>query len=387
MRCLKKQSIDKLVLFMKGLEERLRENYSIFKALELNCVSGLKPFKGRAMAKDGGIALQFNGVTQQLPIDGMVAAIAKIAEGYDEATITYIERGTKIILQADNKNVKIKYEDQQIAEPETHYGTSQLGNRDYLIKVGSATPLLKEIGILSKDGKVKNDMIRKYNQIDHFVELIEDLLKELQDIDEITVLDCGCGKSYLSFVLNYYLTEVLKKRCYFIGLDYSEGVIASSRAMAKSLGYRNMEFQREDIKNYIPDRDIHMVISLHACDTATDMALALGVRTNARAIISVPCCQKEILGQYNLEPLQSILKHGILKARMADVLTDGLRGLLLEAKGYQVSIVEYISPLETPKNLLLRAVKTSYGSKKAMEEYQALKTLLKVSPTFEKLLY
>ncbi len=387
MRCLKKQSIDKLVLFMKGLEERLRENYSIFKELELNCVSGLKPFKGKAAAKDGGIALQFNGVTQQLSIDQLVAAIAKIVEGYDEATVTYVERGTKIILQADNKNVKIKYEDQQAPEPETHYGTSQLGNRDYLIKVGPASPLLKEIGILSKEGKVKNDMIRKYNQIDHFVELIEDLLKELQDVDEITVLDCGCGKSYLSFVLNYYLTEVLKKRCYFVGLDYSEGVIESSRAMAKSLGYRNMEFQREDIKNYIPDRDIHLVISLHACDTATDMALALGVRTNARAIISVPCCQKEILGQYSLEPLQPILKHGILKARMADVLTDGLRGLLLEAKGYQVSIVEYISPLETPKNLLLRAVKTSYGNKKAMEEYQAIKTLLKVEPTFERLIY
>ena len=384
---MKKQSIDKLVLFMKGLEERLKDNYDIFNEIELSCVSGLKPFKGKGIPKDAGIALKFNGVTRQLSVNEVVAEIAKIVESYDDATITYVERGTKIILQADNKNVKIKYEDQQIVEPENHYGTAQLGNRDYLIKVGPATPLLQQIGILSKDGKVKNDMIRKYNQIDHFVELIEDLLKELKDIDEITVLDCGCGKSYLSFVLNYYMTEVLKKRCFFVGLDYSEGVIESSKNMAKALGYRNMEFYKEDIKNYIPDKDIHLVISLHACDTATDMALALGVRTNAKAIISVPCCQKEILNQYDYEPLQPILKHGILKARMADVLTDGLRGLLLEAKGYQVSIVEYISPLETPKNLLLRAVKTSYGNKKAMEQYQELKGLLKVEPTFEKLIY
>ena len=372
---------------MKGLEDRLRENYSIFKELEILCISGLKPFKGKGIPKSEGIALQFNGVTKQLLVDELALTIGNMVEGYDEATISYVERGTKIILQADNKNVKIKYEDQQTSETENHFGTAQLGNRDYLIKVGPATPLLKQIGILSKDGKVKNDMIRKYNQIDHFVELIEDLLIELRDIDEITVLDCGCGKSYLSFVLNYYLTEVLKKRCSFIGLDYSEGVIDASKDMAKALGYKNMEFYKEDIKNYIPDRDIHLVISLHACDTATDMALALGVRTNAKAIISVPCCQKEILNQYDFELLQPILKHGILKARMADVLTDGLRGLLLEAKGYQVSIVEYISPLETPKNLLLRAVKTSYGNKKAMEQYQDLKELLKVEPTFEKLIY
>lgn len=384
---MKKQNVDKLALFMKGLEDRLRENFNIFIEFDIICKSGLKSFNGKGVASGEGIILQFNGTSKKFNIDEIVSEIVKIVEGYDEAIITYIERGTKIILQGDNKNVKIKYEDEKSSDIENHSGTSQLANRDYLIKVGPATPLLQQIGILTKDGKVKNDMIRKYNQIDHFVELLEDLLEELKDIDEINVLDCGCGKSYLSFVLNYYLTEVKKKRCFFIGLDYSEGVIEASKGMAKVLGYRNMEFYKEDIKNYIPDREVHLVISLHACDTATDMALALGVRSNAKAIISVPCCQKEILSQYEYEPLQPILKHGILKARMADVLTDGLRGLLLEAKGYQVSIVEYISPLETPKNLLLRAVKTNYGNKKAMEEYKELKRLLKVSPTFEKLIY
>lgn len=159
------------------------------------------------------------------------------------------------------------------------------------------------------------------------------------------------------------------------------------KKMAQALKYRNMTFYQEDIKNYIPDRDIHLVISLHACDTATDMALALGIRCNSKAIVSVPCCQKEILNQYHYEPLQPILKHGILKARMADILTDGLRALLLEAKGYRVSIVEYISPLETPKNLLLRAIKTGYGDSRAMEEYQRLKSTLGVSPSLEKYIY
>ncbi|SCY27139.1 class I SAM-dependent methyltransferase [Alkaliphilus peptidifermentans] len=384
---MKKQIISKLNLFLKGLEDRLKENYLSFIKIEFTCVSGLKPFSGTVLPKDEEIAIGFNGVTREIGIIDFAQEICNIAEGYDELQLIYQERGTNIIINADNKNVRIKYEDKQVKETIEHQGTAQIGNRDYYIKVGPANPLLMEIGILSKQGKIKNDMIRKYNQIDHFVELIVDLLRELEDIDEITILDCGCGKSYLSFVLNYYITEVLKKKCYFIGLDYSENVIESSINMAKNLGYKNMSFYKEDIKNYIPDRDIHMVISLHACDTATDMALALGVRSNARTIVSVPCCQKEILSQYSYEPFHAILKHGILKARMADIITDGLRAQLLEAKGYKVSLVEYISPLETPKNLLLRAVKGSHGNKAAMDQYQELKEALKVDPEFERLIY
>lgn len=382
-----KQNVMKLKLFLSGLQERLKENYNILLGIELICTSGTKKFKGKGVPKADGIGFNFNGVTKSLSIDQIPEELSQIAIQYDEIEIIYRERGTTILIQGDNKNVKIKYEDQQSKESMEHFSTAQIANREYLVKIGPANSLLKEIGILSPEGKVKNDMIRKYNQIDHFVALIKDLIGEIEEVDELTVLDCGCGKSYLSFVLNYYITEVLKKKCHFIGLDYSEGVITSSKKMAENLKYKNMTFIQQDIKSYIPDRDIHLVISLHACDTATDMALALGVRCNAKAILSVPCCQKEILNQYQYEPLQPILKHGILKARMADVLTDGLRALLLEAKGYKVSIVEYISPLETPKNLLLRAVRQSYGDRQAMEQYQELKKALKVSPAFEKLIY
>ncbi len=382
-----KQNLMKLKLFLSGLQERLKEGYDIFLELELNCTSGLKKFKGKGTPVPQGISFNFNGVTKVLSPISLMDEILSIASRYDEMEIHYRERGTTILIKGDNKNVKIKYEDQQTKESPEHFSTAQITNRDYLIKVGPASDLLREIGILSQNGKIKNDMIRKYNQIDHFVALIKDLLEEMDEEEELTVLDCGCGKSYLSFVLNYYLTEVMKKKCHFIGLDYSAGVIESSKKMAQALKYRNMTFYQEDIKNYIPDRDIHLVISLHACDTATDMALALGIRCNSKAIVSVPCCQKEILNQYHYEPLQPILKHGILKARMADILTDGLRALLLEAKGYRVSIVEYISPLETPKNLLLRAIKTGYGDSRAMEEYQRLKSTLGVSPSLEKYIY
>jgi len=234
--------------------------------------------------------------------------------------------------------------------------------------------------------KVKNDMIRKYNQIDHFVELVDGLIKEQGDKDSITVLDCACGKSYLSFVLNFYIKEKLKKNCYFIGLDISEQVISSSKKMAKDMGYRNMEFHQIDIQNYQPTRKIDIVVSLHGCDVATDMAIAAGVRYGAEGIIVIPCCHRELLSQYEYKPFSEIIKYGVLKARIADALTDGIRGLLLEAMGYEVSIVEYISPLDTPKNLMIRAVKKSGRNRKAYDEYLNLKENLGINPALARLL-
>ena len=170
-----------------------------------------------------------------------------------------------ILISADNKNVTMKNLDVDSIEDEnsnikssksssTHISaaTSTLLNRDYYIKIGSADTLLKEIGIMSKDGKIKNDKIRKYNQIDHYVELLEGILDKLPQNQVVNILDCGCGKSYLSFVLNYYLTEVKRKKCHFIGLDYSEDVIESSKKMASNLNYRNMEFHAIDINEIFP---------------------------------------------------------------------------------------------------------------------------------------
>ncbi len=267
-----------------------------------------------------------------------------------------------------------------------HNETAHIGNRNYFIKAGQARELLQEIGILSPDGKVKNDMIRKYNQIDHYIELIDDQLKDLaHKHDSITVLDCACGKSYLSFVLNFYIKEVMKKPCWFIGLDYSTTVIEASKRMAANLGYNNMEFKVTDVRNYRKNRDIQLVISLHACDTATDEAIALAVNNDVEAMVIVPCCHREMLSQYDFPPFGKVLKFGILKARIADALTDGMRGMFLEAMGYRASIVEYISPLDTPKNLMIRAEKTGHINNTAMEEYKKLRDLLGVSLSLEKL--
>ncbi|SHH34960.1 class I SAM-dependent methyltransferase [Tepidibacter thalassicus] len=383
-----KQSIAKLNLFFMGLKERCIENKDFFKSIEVVYKSGKKEFKGIATIKDDKYNLNFKGMSDLYTFDEFIKYISKEAENYDSIKFKYIERGTTILIEGDNKKVNIKYIDNnETLEKIDEYTASQIKNRDYYVKVGPANDLLKEIGILTKEGKIKNDKIRKYNQIDHFVELIDKLIKELDYKDSITVLDCACGKSYLSFVLNYYIKEVLKKNCYFIGIDYSENVIKSSKKMAENLGYKNMEFINEDLVSYTPDRDIDIVISLHACDIATDMALGLGVRSKAKAIIVVPCCHKELLNQYKFDELNPILKHGVFKARFADLLTDGLRSLLLEGYGYDVSVVEYISPLDTPKNLMIRAVKKRENNKKALDEYYKLKELFGVNPTLEKIIW
>ncbi len=396
-----KQSLSKLKLFFMGIENRFSENNSTFKGLKITFNTGLKSFNGTGSYEDSKIKYNFNGITQVDDIKTVLERILKDAESYESLAFIYSERGTDILISADNKNVTMKnieIKDEDLADPKAKITklstignhsdgtTSTLLNRDYYVKVGKADSLLKEINIMTKDGKIKNDKIRKYNQIDHYVELLDGIFDKLDYKGTLTILDCGCGKSYLSFVLNYYLTEVKKIKSHFIGLDYSEGVIESSRKMADNLGYRNMEFHAIDIKDYVPDKKINVVLSLHACDTATDMALALGIKVTSDLIIAVPCCHRELLSQYSYDPFKSITKHGVLKARLADILTDGMRSAMLEAKGYDVSVVEYISPLETPKNLMIRAIKTKEENPKSLEEYNDLMKALKINPALNRFL-
>lgn len=384
---MKKQVCLKLQFFLKGLEQRLIENEDYFKEIVIEFKSGGKKFPARFDYEKGKLKYSFQGSSRIISFSALGAEIAKEAENFESLVMFFRERGTEILIDADNRDVKVKYQDieeEKVLESH-HQSTAQVGNREYFIKVGQANELLKAINIMTSDGKIKNDMIRKYNQIDHFVELMDGMIKEIGDQDRpINILDCGCGKSYLSFVLNFYLKNILKKDCYFIGVDYSQGVIEASKKIADKLRYRNMDFYQTDIKQFKPDRPIDILISLHACDTATDEALALALKNNVKAIVAVPCCHRELLNQYKFDQLAPIIKHGIFRARLADLLTDGLRSLYLEGQGYKVSVVEYISPLETPKNLMIRAVKIKEMNQKASLEYQDLKKLLCITPALER---
>lgn len=373
---MKSNSINKLSFYLQMLKARYG-NGEYFIEMNISFKSGTKSFPASVKKSDDGLVLTFSGAKQPFVWD----SIGEIAKDYDAMVLVYKERGTDAIINADDRNVTLRYDDIAPIEKNT---TATVGERQYLIAPPKANALLKEIGIMGQNGKIKNDMVRKYNQIDHFVELIADYLKRLDG--KIEVLDCACGKSYLSFALNYYLKDVLKKDCHVTGVDYSEVVIEASKRSAKNLGYTNMTFVKADLTTYKPKRKVDVVISLHACDTATDMAIGAAINAGAKAIFAVPCCHKELLGQYSYEPFAPLLKHGIFKARQADLLTDSLRCLLLEASGYTVTAQEYISPVETPKNLLIKAFKDGKNSKKATKEYFKLKEMLGINPRLETLI-
>ena len=379
---MKKSSLDKLSFFFLGLISRFEENEIIFERMNMTFKSDKKQLKSEAIPTDEGpLMYTTRGNKSAQTFKQVLDLVKSQAEESDELILTYEERGKKLIITASDKSVTMATEELKPKDSEEIKET-QILHREYLLKPSEASSLLKAIAIMSKDGKIKNDKIRKYNQIDHYVELLEKNFLALKDNKVVTILDVGCGKSYLSFALNYYLTEVLKMKCHFIGIDINEQVIASSIKTQKELGYRNMEFHAMDIKDFDVERDVDVVLSLHAWDTATDMALAFGVYKKAGLIVAVPCCHKEMLSTYSYPPFEGILKHGILKARLADTLTDGLRGLMLEEHGYEVSIVEYISPLETPKNLMIRAMARGSENLNAKNEADQIINALSIYPAF-----
>ena len=375
---MEKKTIAKLRLFFSGLESRHQEQQDFFKDMNIAFKSGTKTFT--ASYKDG--QMYMNKEIVDANFSDALEAVLSEAVKYESLEAVYCERGTNVIITADARNVNIRYE-----EPKPEAEVKVESRRDYLIKASKAPELLKEIGIMTKDGKVKNDMIRKYNQIDHFIEVVEPILRNMDPNEPLTIMDCACGKSYLTFVLNYYIREVMKRSCYFIGIDYSEGVIKSSIERAERLGYRNMEFIQEDLRTYVPSRKIDMVVSLHACDIATDYAISAAIRAESGSMVIVPCCHKEMIDQIDAEELAPLYKHNIFRARLNDLLTDSLRSLFIESYGYEVSALEYISPLDTPKNLMIRAVKTSSENIEARKQYQDMKKFFNVSPTMENYVY
>lgn len=377
-----KKTVQKASLFFTGLISRMEENKLFFSDITINMKSGTKLFTAKILYNNE-ITLDYQAVKREIKSEEIWGIISEELVKYDEAQVIYTERGAKIVIDISDKRVNMRHEDVTAEVSQT--SAVQTG-REYVVNPALAKDLLTEIGILAKNGKIKNDKIRKYNQIDYFVELMRGVLKEIGERDEYVILDAACGKSYLSFVLNFYMREILKKKCRFIGVDYSETVIEASKRIAKNLSYNNMEFIKADLTEYTPSVRPDIVISLHACDTATDMALALGIRSQSRAIVSVPCCHKDILKQYSYEPFEAITRYGILKARLADTLTDGIRAAYLESAGYKISMIEYISPLETPKNIMIRAVYTGKKNEKSAKDYENLKQMLHVKPAIERFL-
>lgn len=235
--------------------------------------------------------------------------------------------------------------------------------KQYLLEEGKAVPFLVDLGVQTQDGKIVKARYHKFRQINRFLEFVEDVLPALDEDRELTIIDFGCGKSYLTFAMYYYLHELNGRNVRMIGLDLKEDVIEHCSALAVKYGYEKLKFLTGDIASYEGCTQADMVVTLHACDTATDYALQKATEWNAKVILSVPCCQHELNGQIQSSLMQPVLKYGLIKERMAALLTDAFRANLLEEQGYQVQLLEFVDMEHTPKNILIRAVKKQHGQK------------------------
>ena len=258
--------------------------------------------------------------------------------------------------------------------------------KHYILEEGKPVDFLVGLGVQTPDGRVTRARFDKFRQINRYLEFIEDVIDELPKDRTIRIIDFGYGKSYLTFAMYYYLHELQHRDIQVTGLDLKTDVIKHCNELAEKLGYDRLKFERGDISTYEGTDVADMVVTLHACDLATDYALDKAVKWGARVILAVPCCQHELNRQIKCDPLKPVLKYGIIKERVAALLTDALRANLLEQQGYETQILEFIDMEHTPKNLLIRAVKKNGMRPKKSADIGTVEELLHVAPTLEKLL-
>ncbi len=349
-----------------------------------------------AFSKDGELFLKLetfkkDGKALQtvLPYKDAVAFICE-KTGSDFMQTDLIANGKSAVIMVSSKG-KAHFSGTLVGAMPTETIPSQQDKvKNYILTPENDGGFLEKLGICSKNGTIHDKKQAKYRQINKFLEQIETVASELPQKGALTVCDLCCGKSYLTFAAYWYFTEVLKRQTTMYGIDLKPDVIEYCASIAEKLGWNGMHFECGDVSKFTPPSPPDLVLSLHACDVATDYVLAGAVRQKARVILSTPCCQHEFNREMNSPALGFMTEHSMIKQKLAAAATDALRAKMLEIHGYKVTVCELIDPEETPKNLLIRAIKrTRAGYKTAdtlIKEYDEACALLGVEPTLKKLI-
>ena len=351
-------------------------------------MKGALVFQAEEFTKTQAFHRNMNAEEAKAYLTEQLSGVFKQAEVLSElgsATVLISKKGTTTVKVRKHAPAKIQAAKAEAQNREALLEKLQHNRqKHYVIPEGHAVPFLVDLGVQTQDGKIVKSRYDKFRQINRFLEFIEDILPKL-DKTENVIIDFGCGKSYLTFAMYYYLHEMKGYPIRIIGLDLKKDVISHCGKLAEHYGYDKLQFYHGDIASYEGVDHVDMVVTLHACDTATDYALEKAVRWGAKVILSVPCCQHELNKQIKNDLLEPVLHYGLIKERMAALYTDALRAELLEQQGYRTQILEFIDMEHTPKNILLRAV---YDGKPKHNEKEIREILdfLQVRPTLYELL-
>ena len=306
-----------------------------------------------------------------------------MTEDFKQAQINMTDAAATI-LSSKSKTLTCKYK--KAGQLKVQRDLSHNRTKKYIIQEGKPVAFMIDLGVMGQDGKIIRTRYDKFRQINRFLEYIEDILPKLDKERELTIIDFGCGKSYLTFAMYYYLKELKGYNIRIIGLDLKADVIEHCNELRTRYGYDKLDFYVGDIATYKDVDKVDMVVTLHACDTATDYALAKADKWGAEVILSVPCCQHEANRTIKSDILSPVMDYGILKERMAAIVTDAARAKLLTANGYDTQILEFIDMEHTPKNLLIRAVKSSKEDISAREKTKDMLEALNLELTIDKLI-
>lgn len=318
---------------------------------------------------------------ENIPLEEFTKTLDELLEQFRQVHADFTSE--KVHVQLSKKN-KVMWKSEKTISTKT-VDLSHNRKKNYLLDENTPYPFLIRLGVQTAEGKVKKQKYDKFKQINRFIEFIDDTLVHLPKNQPVRILDFGSGKSYLTFALYHYLKIEKGLDIRVTGLDLKKEVIEECANIANDLGYDQLEFLVGDISDYNDEASVDMVVTLHACDVATDLALGRAVKWGASVILSVPCCQHELNTQLNAPGLDIMLKHGLIKERFAALATDSIRAEILNMVGYEAQLVEFIDIENTPKNILIRAYKTGKkATPEQLEGYKQFKQMLHANPFLEK---